>query len=303
LDGRWSNVAVVNWQDEQRQRDRRRRAAVMGRPVPPVAHHASVPAAGSDRLESVSVGPGGEAVALWSSRQDAPALRSTTVQPDWATFPDPRTSRPVAVRVTMYQPEPVATVAVEDLTLAYPRVQPLPGGRVLVVGVRCRWRPDGPERNAVVYDADGQVVVERTLGDGIEHVMATADGHVWVGYFDEGVYGNFGWGGPGPTPLGAAGLVRFSPELEPDWSFPSHVDHPWAAIDDCYAVNVDGDTVWACYYSDFPLVRIHAGEVTLVAQPDRRRRQGADRGRRLGGSVRRLRSGTRPTGPRPARRR
>ncbi len=177
-------------------------------------------------------------------------------------FPDPRTPRPVTVQVTVYQPEPVATVVIEDLTLAYPRVQTLPGGRVLVVGVRCRWRPDGPERNAVVYDADGQVLVERTLGDGIEHVMATADRHVWVGYFDEGVYGNFGWGGPGPTPVGAPGLVRFSPELEPDWAFPSHSDHPWGAIDDCYALNVDGDAVWACYYSDFPLVRIHAGAVT-----------------------------------------
>ncbi len=234
----------------------------MALPVLPVRHHASLEAIDGDRLESVSVGPQGEAIALWSTGQDAAALRPTTTQPGWATFPDPRTPLPVAVRVTVYRPEPIAAVAIEALTLAYPRAQTLPDGRVLVAGIRCRWRPDGPERNAVVYDSDGQVLAERTLGDGIEHVMAAADGHVWVGYFDEGVYGSFGWGGPGPTPLGAPGLVRFSPDLEPDWTFPSHSDHPWGAIDDCYALNVDRDTVWACYYSGFPLVRIQAGTVT-----------------------------------------
>ena len=58
---------------------------------------------------------------------------------------------------------------------------------------RCRWRRDGPDRNAVLYDADGQVVSEHVLGDGIGHVLATSTGQVWVGYFDEGIYGNYGW--------------------------------------------------------------------------------------------------------------
>ena len=34
-------------------------------------------------------------------------------------------------------------------------------------------------------------------------------GRIWVSYADEGVYGNFGWGQPGPPPVGAAGLVCF----------------------------------------------------------------------------------------------
>ena len=33
-------------------------------------------------------------------------------------------------------------------------------------------------------------------------------------------------------------------------------------IDDCYALNVDGDCAWACYYSDFPVVLIRGDRVT-----------------------------------------
>ncbi len=56
--------------------------------------------------------------------------------------------------------------------------------------------------------------------------------------------------------------MRFSPELEPDWHYPSAGDPPWGAISDCYALNVDGDTAWACYYTDFPVVRVQAGTIT-----------------------------------------
>jgi hypothetical protein len=139
----------------------------------------------------------------------------------------------------------------------------MPDGRVLVVAARCRWRPEGPDRNAILYDTDGQIAGEATVGDGIEHIAVARSGHIWIGYFDEGVYGNYGWGDAETAPpVGAAGLVRFSPNLEPDWRFPSHVDQPWGAISDCYALNVAGDTVWACYYTDFPVVRVAAGAVT-----------------------------------------
>jgi hypothetical protein len=86
----------------------------------------------------------------------------------------------------------------------------MPGGSILLVGARSWWRSDGPDRNAVIYGADGRVLAEETLGDGIEHVLADGTGHIWVGYFDEGVFGNYGWGRPGsPEPLGACGLTGF----------------------------------------------------------------------------------------------
>lgn len=79
------------------------------------------------------------------------------------------------------------------------------------------------------------------LGDGIGHVLATSTGQVWVGYFDEGIYGNYGWGRTdSEEPVGAYGIVRFSPDLEPDWHYPKYTGvGPWDAISDCYALNVD----------------------------------------------------------------
>jgi hypothetical protein len=95
-------------------------------------------------------------------------------------------------------------------------------------------------------------------------VLATSTGQVWVGYFDEGIYGNYGWGrADSEEPVGAYGIVRFSPDLEPAWHYPTYTEvGPWDAISDCYALNVDDPSTWACYYSDFPVVRIRDGAVT-----------------------------------------
>ncbi|MEV4481825.1 hypothetical protein [Micromonospora coxensis] len=221
-----------------------------------------------DQLVSASIGPAGELVALWSHPDDKAALQSVTHQPGWATFPDPTTPRPVAVRASRQVGDTALVTPLPALTLAHPSVQPLPNGRMLVVGARCRWRADEPDRNAVIYDSDGRVETQATLGDGIEHVFTTTSGEVWVGYFDEGVYGNYGWGsGDAPPPIGAMGLLRFSPELERTWQFPSHVDNTWGAISDCYALNVTDDAVWTSYYTGFPLVRVRDGEVTGWRNP------------------------------------
>ncbi|MFD0857346.1 hypothetical protein ACFQ07_34400 [Actinomadura adrarensis] len=212
---------------------------------------------------NASIGPSGEAIVLWSAAADLQAVTSTTTQPGWAIFPDPRAPRPMTVRVTVHSPTPANVTTIHDFPLAHPTVQPLPDGRVLAVGARAKWRQDGPDRNAIIYSADGTALAAETLGDGIEHVLTTSSGHVWVGYFDEGVYGNYGWGGAEDrAPVGSCGLARFSADLKAEWQFPSHVNNPWGAISDCYALNVDADTVWTCYYTDFPIVRVHDGTLT-----------------------------------------
>lgn len=252
-----------DWREQQRQRDEERRTAVLALPTLELRHHAAITGRRGEERVAASVGPDGQVVALWTTARDVPAVRATTTQPGWATFPDPRASRPVAARVSIHGPKPVAAVELADFRLAHVTVQPLSEGRILVVAARARWRPEGPDRNAVVYDADGSVVAEETLGDGIEHVFTTGSDRVWVGYFDEGVYGNYGWGGSdAPAPMGRYGLVRFSPDLRPEWHFPSHVARPWGAISDCYALNVAGETAWTCYYTGFPVVRVHDGAVT-----------------------------------------
>ncbi len=37
---------------------------------------------------------------------------------------------------------------------------------------------------------------------------------------------------------------------------------PHGSISDCYALNVDRDTAWTCYYTDFPIVRVRDGALT-----------------------------------------
>lgn len=256
---------VDDWERDFKAQEERRRAEVMALPTLAVTHRATLtPPMDGDVLVTASIGPNGEAIAVWSSAEGKRALTATTTEPGWATFPNARASRPTSVRITRHNgSDPVEVVELADLALAHVTVQPLPHGRVLVVGARCHWRADsGAERNAAVYDADGTLVLEQTLGDGIEHVLTTAGGAVWVGYFDEGVFGNYGWGDTNsPEPIGAAGLIRFTADLQVDWRFP-YEGHPWGTIDDCYALNVDGETAWACYYTDFPLVRIDDNAMT-----------------------------------------
>jgi hypothetical protein len=182
---------MSDWQEERRRRDRARRDEVMRLPLLQVRRHGVIAGHDGDVLVCASVGPTGEVVAVWTTPEDQEAATSTTVSAAGASFPDPGAPRPVAARITVHSPELTAVTRIEDLTLAHITVQPMPGGRFLVAGARYRWRPDGPDRNAVLYDTDGQIVSEHVLGDGIAHVLATSTGEVWGGYFDEGIYG---WG-------------------------------------------------------------------------------------------------------------
>lgn len=278
--------------------DNKRRVRGIGT-VEPALHARLTPAGVEDELVTVSVGPAGEAIVLWATPDAAGAMSGRSVDSGHASFPDTRTGRPVGARVMTYHPLPGHEVVIRGLEIAFPMIQPLPDGRVLIVGARCRWRSGGTERNAVVFDSEGRLVVDGTLGDGIEEVLATPMGQIWVGYFDEGVFGNYGWGGPGPEPIGSQGIVRFAPDLTEAWKYPYDADGGFIA--DAYALNVDGESAWSSYYTDFPIVRIGSDGVTtwrggpsgakaLIVDGDRCALvggYGADRDRVLVGSLRR----------------
>jgi hypothetical protein len=190
-----------------------------------------IPPSGGSDVVSFDIGSAGEAIVLWSDGDSA------------------------AATVHGLDREPVT---LREALPEFPKAQTLPDGRLLAVGARSEWRDGVGENNAFVYGPDGSVERAACLGDGIEHVQTTADGAVWVGYFDEGVYGNLGWGEPGGVaPIGAPGLVQFSPSLDVEWQFSSEE----APIDDCYALNVIDTDVWACYYSDFDVIRVRDGLV------------------------------------------
>jgi len=145
---------------------------------------------------------------------------------------------------------------------SFPTVQPLPDGGVLIVGSRAQWTPGGPEQNAEAFDANGDLLRTACVGDGVAHARTTASGELWVGYTDEGVYGNMGWGWQeGPAPIGSPGILRFAPTLEVAWEFPATRE---MVIDDCYAMNWDGKRLWASYYSDFRLLAIEDGKASSL---------------------------------------
>jgi len=231
---------------------------------PRVQFHGELQApSGFDSLVTVGISLNGPA-AIWSSASGEAALHSRYEQPPGgASFP--RTvpgARPVVALASYTGTDviPATVVHVPALPVAYPHVDVLADGSFLVVGARCRWAEPGPELNALVIGQDGRVLRRGCLGDGIEHLQVAGDGTIWAGYFDEGVFGNFGWGGPGPAPLGAGGIAAWSPDFDKTWE----LDPEEGLVADCYALNVGPGEVLACPYTDFPVVRIEGRQVTVV---------------------------------------
>jgi hypothetical protein len=210
---------------------------------------------------AATVNSKGEAVRLF--------VMNSLVRPVFAILGDKGYAAPTPAEVAteivpaiVTQPEYSAVMTVTGHDASYelelnqvrgscPCIETLPKGEILLVEPRCRRYADGShDLNARVHDASGAPVREFLLGDGIEDVQVDRSGQIWVSYFDEGVFGNYGW----TTPIGAAGLCCFSGGGKKIWDFepPPGFDQ----ICDCYALNASTDGVWAYYYSEFGIVRI-----------------------------------------------
>lgn len=87
--------------------------------------------------------------------------------------------------------------------LNYHYIRPL-CGNFLLLGARCHYNDgNNPENNALVIDEAGSKKYEMCLGDGINDCITTEDGKIITSYFDEGVFGNYGW----DQPIGSSGLI------------------------------------------------------------------------------------------------
>jgi hypothetical protein len=192
----------------------------------------------ADVFVNASVGPSGEAITLWANPADREALLACPGRAGSCA------AAPVPARVVVQTAETTTVVTLAALDLPVAQVQTLPDGQVLVTASR--------GGGATVFDADGEVVRRGNVRDGIEHVLTTPAGNIWIGYFDEGVYGG--------DSLAHHGIVRFTADLEPDWMYP--FDTGFGPIDDCYSLNVEAETAWSCYYSGFPIVRMADATVT-----------------------------------------
>jgi hypothetical protein len=122
-------------------------------------------------------------------------------------------------------------------------IQPLPDGKILIACARTR----GTD-NAEVWDGSGHLEHAGLIGDAIEHLLTTPSGAIWAGYFDEGIFG---------TMPAVHGLIRFRPGLAIDWAYPQR---EMPAIDDCYALNVCGETASISAYSAFRLITVNGGQ-------------------------------------------
>lgn len=203
------------------------------------------------RAEILAIGIGWDGSVLCVARTSKESLRSIR---RGASFPKSRTDAPADLTVVRWTPDDVQRTTIRSTTVVS-YVQPLPRG-FLLVGARCAWRESGAERNGLVCDWEGSVRGSITMGDGIADVRTTRGGLIWASYFDEGVFGNFGWSSPGPTAVGAPGIVRFSEAGEIVYAY----DAEAAGTDficDVYAFDVTPEgEAWACFYTDFPIVRI-----------------------------------------------
>lgn len=116
-----------------------------------------------------------------------------------------------------------------------------------VVVASARQEPGCP--NGMVIRPD-ESTAQIYCGDAIEHLQLDAEGMAWIGYFDEGVFGDNELSQRGLVRLGLDGSLRSSPR---------------EVIDDCYALNVSEDRVLASWYSSFPVI-----EYTLDMAEQRR---------------------------------
>lgn len=136
-------------------------------------------------------------------------------------------------------------------------IQLLPDNKILLVCSRSYYKgPNDFDKNGRIYSANGEFIEEILLGDGIQNTQSTKSGTIWTGFFDEGVFGNFGW----VNPIGASGLIAWDSSGKKLYDFEpkDNLDH----ICDCYALNVISTTeAWCYYYTEFPLVKINKFEI------------------------------------------
>jgi len=180
-------------------------------------------------------------------------------QKDWAIFPKvtPKEVQSYEVLVGM-NGEFSSLCTIDNEQYNIHDVQLLPDRNVLLVCARSSYRNEKDfDKNGRIYSPSGEFLYEILLGDGIQNTQSTKDGTIWTGFFDEGVFGNFGW----TNPVGASGLIAWDSGGTKAYEF-----EPIESLDDicdCYALNVVSNTeAWCYYYTDFPLVKIDNFRIT-----------------------------------------
>lgn len=222
----------------------------------PIGSPVQLPSVDQHSCVSSGVTARGEVAQLWVPRPTEQFVFEYDERPGFARFPKSKSQVQFSGMLVCTGSLGSRTQNLIGLDAAFPHVDVFPNGDVLVCSARCHKRKDGSvELNARIYGTGGAVITEFCLGDGIEHLGIDGRSRIWAGYSDEGVYGNYGWGTSSEnSPIGAFGIVCFNNQGQKLWEYkpPQGFDY----ISDCYTLNCADDAVWACTYTDFPMIRI-----------------------------------------------
>ncbi|MED4018862.1 hypothetical protein [Sutcliffiella cohnii] len=175
--------------------------------------------------------------------QDGALLLIETAESELDFFERPVKKRDWTIRII--KEDGIDTIVLKKVPLIPTHVDIFSDGSLLIVQGRCLKEDNYIERNARRYNPNGQLIDAFTLGDGINDIQIDDNDTIWVSYFDEGIFGNFGW----DEPIGSDGVIAFSITGEKLWGAGDY------GIIDCYALNVaNSKEVYFYYYDDFHLV-------------------------------------------------
>lgn len=170
-------------------------------------------------------------------------------------FPKSRSASDLAFSLVVQRGAGAEIISLPAMNITFPYVDLFSDGGCVLVGARSSWRSkDDFDLNGALIERGAKAAKRVCFGDGVENVGIDGTDRIWVSYFDEGVFGNFGWSHPGPTGLGAGGINCFDRTGELIWQH--NREGATEHIDDCYAMNVSPFGVWFYFYSDFKVAKI-----------------------------------------------
>ncbi len=189
-----------------------------------------------------------ELLSLYVEKQAKPLVHKFVELVGWARFPESSMGNDFKHKLLISDNEIVSESDIPASDIAFPMVDIFSDGSIALIGSRCRWHAENDyDLNGMIFNPNSNVAHRFLAGDGISHIGVDGMDRIWLSYFDEGVYGNFGWGDKNsPPPIGQHGLICFDRNGDISWKCDQ-------LIDDCYALNVTPDKVHFYYYSDFDL--------------------------------------------------
>jgi hypothetical protein len=110
------------------------------------------------------------------------------------------------------------------------------------------------DKNLQLFDASARFITSFAIGDGIEHMLVDPRSQIWVGYFDEGIFGG--------DLFSSRGVSRFDQQgnLQYQWDYV-----PLGPIFDCDALTLDeAGAAWICPYNSYFVAKIEDTTAQLV---------------------------------------